>query len=59
MQTIALTTKLMIDMIIVVDDDDDDADGNTKGINDLSIVTCKMTKTLCFRIADTVALLTT
>lgn len=57
MQTIALTTKLMIDMIIVVDDDD--ADGNTKGINDLSIVTCKMTKTLCFRIADTVALLTT
>ena len=57
MQTIALTTKLMIDMIIVVDDDD--ADGNTKGIIDLSIVTCKMTLTLCFRIADTVALLTT
>ena len=57
MQTIALTTKLMIDMIIVVDDDD--ADGNTKGINDLSIVTCKMTLALCFRIADTVALLTT
>ena len=57
MQTIALTTKLMIDMIIVVDDDD--ADGNTKGINDLSIVTCKMTLTLSFRIADTVALLTT
>ena len=57
MQTIALTTKLMIDMIIVVDDDD--ADGNTKGIYDLSIVTCKMTKTLYFRIADTVALLTT
>ena len=57
MLTIASTTKLMIDMIIVVDDDD--ADGNTKGINDLSIVTCKVTLTLCFRIADTVALLTT
>lgn len=57
MLTIASTTKLMIDMIIIVDDVD--ADGNTKGINDLSIVTCKMTLTLCFRIADTVALLTT
>lgn len=57
MLTIASTTKLMIDMIIVVDDDD--ADGNTKGINDLSIATCKMTLTLSFRIADTVVLLTT
>lgn len=57
MLTIATTTKLMMEMIIVVDDDD--AEGNTKGIHDLSIATCNMTLRLCFRIADIIALLTT
>lgn len=56
MLTVATTTKLIMEMIIVVDDD---AEGNTKGINDLSIATCNMTLRLCFRIADIIALLTT
>ena len=59
MLTIATTTKLMMEMIVVVEDDDDDAEGNTKGINDLSIATCNMTLRLCFCITDIIALLTT